>query len=642
MRSKLLIIITIAVICTAAFSTKIDSRLKNVSGEEVIVWVFFDDKGPERKGDIRLAREYLSERALERRSQAGIELDEKDIPVAERYVATVEEIGAELRHKSRWLNGASFVVQPRMIEEIAELEFVREIRPVAKYIREIPEPRRRPYPDSGPDDFYGQCLSQLQMIAATDLHDMGYAGQGVLVGMLDSGFRLKHYAFDSLDLVAKYDFIHGDTTVDYDSLAGDEDVNGYRHGTQTLGCVAGYLPGTYIGTAYRASIALGKTEDVSEEYLTEEDNWVAGIEWMDSLGADIVSSSLGYSVFDSDTPYTFDDMDGNTAITTIAADIAASRGICVVNSAGNERGDSYWPHIIAPADGDSVLAVGAVDPFKMIASFSSPGPTADGRIKPDVSATGAMTVLVNPDDTIAINLWGFGTSFSCPLVAGLCAAIKSANPDLSGWDLAMAVKHSGDRYRAYDPLFSADSADTNYGWGIPQGPVAAGLADGFYCRLIDASIGKVLSNVQVNLDYGTETKTVSTDTFGILIDPIAESGQSIDLSVAGFYEVTNIPVDMQGRAIYLERLGDTEGIQVFPNPASDSLVVLVYEAERAQFTVYSSDGSIVHDRILEFATNKRYTWDMLSGSGEHIANGVYIVRVATEDEEIIRKIAVVR
>ncbi|MGC9315558.1 MAG: S8 family serine peptidase, partial [bacterium] len=417
MKSKLLVIIMLTLAVAAVSAAKIDSRIKTSGGEEIKVWVFFEDKGVSRGTEGAVAREYLSERAIARRAEAGISFDERDIPVEASYISRVEAEGGTLIRQSRWLNGASFVIRARHIGRIAELDFVREIRPVARLVRPIPEPRERPFPDGGPDEFYGSTRGQLDMIGATDLHDLGYAGHGVLVGLLDSGFRLTHNAFDSLDLVATYDFLHDDESVDYDSSAGDTDYSGYRHGTQTLGCVAGYLPGIYIGAAYRASVALGKTEDVSSEYVTEEDNWVAGIEWMDSLGADIVTSSLGYSVFDSDTPYTFDDMDGNTALTTIAADIAASKGICVVNSAGNERNDFYWPHIIAPADGDSVLAVAAVDPFKVIAPFSSPGPTADGRIKPDVSATGMWTVLVNTEDTVGINLWGSGTSFSCPLIA---------------------------------------------------------------------------------------------------------------------------------------------------------------------------------------------------------------------------------
>ncbi len=642
MKSKLLPIIMLTLTVATVMAAKIDSRLNTSGEEEIKVWVFFEDKGVSRGMRDAIARSYLSERAVTRRAETGISFDERDIPVESSYISRVEAEGGILVRQSRWLNGASFMVPSSIIEDIAELDFVREIRPVARFVRPIPEPRERPFPDGGPDEFYGSTRNQLEMIGAVDLHDLGHAGEGVLVGLLDSGFRLIHQAFDSLDLVATYDFIHNDESVDYDSSAGDTDYSGYRHGTQTLGCVAGYLPGTYIGAAFRASVALGKTEDVSAEYVTEEDNWVAGIEWMDSLGADIVTSSLGYSVFDSDTPYTFDDMDGNTALTTIAADIAASKGICVVNSAGNERNDFYWPHIIAPADGDSVLAVAAVDPFKVIASFSSPGPTADGRIKPDISATGMMAVLVNAEDTIGVNLWGSGTSFACPLIAGLCAAVKSANPDLYGYDLALAVRASGDRVRAYDPSYPADSANSDYGWGVPQGLVAAGLTQGFYCRLIDAANGELLPFMQTTLDYGTHTRTVFSDTFGILIDAKAEAGESLTLSVPGFYQTNSIPVDGDGRAIYLERLGNNEGIQVFPNPVSDSLVVLVYNAESAQLTVYCSDGSIAHDRTLEFSTNKRFVWDLSSGSGDKIANGIYIVRIATDAEEVIRKIAVVK
>jgi hypothetical protein len=642
MKSKIFAAIMLVIIALTAYAGKIDPRLRSVGEEYVTAWVFFEDKAVSKGDEGRIARGYLSERAIARRVSAGIAIDEKDVPVEESYISRIEGEGAVVRRQSRWLNAASFQLPARALDRIAELDFVREIRPVTRYVRSIPEPRERPFPDGGPDDFYGYTKNQLEMIAVTDLHDMGYYGQGVLVGMLDSGFRTTHKAFDSLDLVAAYDFIHNDESVDYDSVAGDLDYTGYRHGTQTLGCVAGYLPGIYIGAAYRASVALAKTEDVSAEYVTEEDNWVAGIEWLDSLGADIVSSSLGYSDFDTDTPYTFEDMDGNTAITTIAADIAASRGICVVNSAGNERNSHNWPHIIAPADGDSVLAVAAVNPLKMIASFSSPGPSADGRIKPDVSATGYLTVLVNTEDTIGVNLWGAGTSFSCPLIAGLCAAVKSANPSLGGYDLALAVRSSGERVRAYDPAFPVDSADNDYGWGIPKGPVAAGIAEGFYCRLVDAANGQLLCFMQATLNYGGYSRTFFSDTFGILVDPIAEAGETLSLSVPGFYSTNSIPIDGVGRTIYLERLGNDDVIQVFPNPASENLVVLVFEGEKAQFTVYSSDGSIVHDQALEFSTNKRFIWDMKSGSGSRIANGTYIVRVATEKDEIVRKIAVVR
>jgi len=625
-------------------------RLNRAISDPVKVWVFFTDKQEQSRSVEVSAIEYLSPRAVERRRAAGIEFDLKDMPVSDDYIASIEALGGQICRESRWLNGASFWIPSNAINEIAASSFVAEIRPVEKYKRNPPEMRMRPLPDAGPSEFYGECVNQLEMIGATYLHEVDSTsghGEGVLVGILDSGFRLIHHAFDSLDLVAAWDFLHDDETLDFDSVAGDTDYNGYRHGTYTLGCVAGYLPGTYIGSAYRASVALAKTEDVSAEYITEEDNWVAGIEWLDSLGADIVSSSLGYSVFDSDTPYTFEDMDGNTAITTIAADYAASRGICVANSAGNERSDYYWPHIIAPADGDSVLAVAAVDPFKHITSFSSPGPSGDGRIKPDCAATGFMTVLVNVYDTIGVNLFGSGTSFSCPLIAGLCAAVKSANPDLFGYDLALAVKRSGDRYRAFDPTYpEIDSADNDYGWGVPQGIVAAGLTEGFYGRLIDASNGELLRHVQATLDYGNESRVVTSDTFGLFVDPLAEAGKTLSIEVAGYYPVENLAVGIDDGAFFLERLGGPTpaplSFKIFPNPATDSLIIIVYNSPTAQITVYSADGAVVHDELFEYDNTKRVSWDLTCPGGDRIANGIYIVRVASEDAELVRKIAVVR
>ncbi len=642
MRKSIAVIFLFSAVCCFA-GGKIHPSLESVAGNSVKVWVFFDDKPMDGKSLDEAARQSLSRRAFLRRQRDAIPLDIADVPVSERYIGQIESSGGKLLRESRWLNGASFIMPTTSIRHISALPFVREIRPVRSFRRpRFPEPRYRPRPRvEEPDSFYGAAYEQLKMIGATYLHDAGYAGQGVLVGMLDSGFRLTHNAFDSLDLIAKYDFLHNDSTVDYDSLAGDSDESGFTHGTQTLGCIAGYLPGVYIGAAYRASFALAKTEDVDSEFVTEEDNWVAGIEWLDSVGADIVSSSLGYGTFDEDTPYTFDDLDGNTAIVTIAADIAASRGICVVNSAGNYRNTYEWPHIIAPADGDSVFAIGAIDRKHVVAHFSSPGPTADGRIKPDCAAMGFGVALLDPSSSEDICL-GAGTSFACPLVAGLCAAVKSADPDLSGYDLALAVRNSGDRRRAYDPSYSADSANNDYGWGIPQGPVAAGLYDGFYGRIIDAKSGNVIPNMTITLDYDSISRTVSSDTFGIFVDPLADIGDMLTLSVSEYVAQFGIQVDDHGHAIFLERLGDAAPLRLFPNPASDSLIAVVYNSDKARLSVFTADGAPVFDRTFVVGAVKRISWKLTNDNGQPIANGVYIVRLAAKDNTIVRKIAVVR
>jgi serine protease AprX len=230
------------------------------------------------------------------------------------------------------------------------------------------------------------------------------------------------------------------------------------HGTYTLSALAGFKEGQLIGPAYGASFLLAKTENTDYERHIEEDNWVAGAEWADSLGADIISSSLGYRDFDSsNTSYTWKDMDGNTTIVTIGADVAASRGILVVNSAGNEGSASGNINtLVAPSDGDSVLAVGAVYSSGALVSFSSMGPTADGRIKPDVVARGFGTYCASSWDTSGY-AGVSGTSLSCPLVAGASALVLQANPTFSNMDIINALKNTASQ---------AQTPNNEYGWGI--------------------------------------------------------------------------------------------------------------------------------------------------------------------------------
>ena len=392
----------------------------------------------------------------------------------------------------------------------------------------------------------------------------------------------------------------------------------------------------------------------------------------------------------------------------------------MVNSAGNERNDSYWPHLVAPSDGDSVLAVAALAENHYYASFSSPGPSADGRIKPDCSAMGLSTVLVNTGDTVGI-ITGSGTSFSCPLIAGLCALTKQAAPALFGYNLALAVRTSGDRVRAYDPSFHADSANNDYGWGIPKGPVAAGLFEGFYGRIFYYLDESPIKTDSVILDYGDMVHVVKSDTFGIFVDPLAENGDTLTLTVPGYKPIDSLVVDGDGRALplrslhhgyvgwlydsltglpidsnyvrldyssrscslltdstggfvdlladsgevfsltvggylpvtnlvvhgvgdtlYLFRYWDGAELQLFPNPASDHISCVVYSKSEARISIWSSDGVLVHDFNWKPGAKFRTDWDLTNNSGEPVANGVYIVRLATEEDSIVRKIAVVR
>jgi hypothetical protein len=290
------------------------------------------------------------------------------------------------------------------------------------------------------------------MINGDKLHEMGYTGEGMIIAVLDAGYNGADTipAFDSLwdngQIIGTHDFVSG----------GEITYNKHFHGTLVLSTMGGNYPGQIVGTAPDAEYLLLRTEDAASEYLIEEYNWISGAEYADSAGADVLNTSLGYSVFwDASMDHTYEDMDGNTTPITIGSDIAASRGLVVVNSAGNEGGSS-WYYITAPADGFNVIAVGAVNSQGVPAGFSGHGPTADGRIKPNVSAQGEGTYFANTDGTFG---YGNGTSFSSPIMAGMLACLWQSRPNMSNNELLEVIQLSGS---------SAAAPDNKVGYGIPD------------------------------------------------------------------------------------------------------------------------------------------------------------------------------
>lgn len=434
-------------------------------------WIFFADHGftarAQERAAIDAARRELPARTLARRAKVHADVDLLDVPPAVSYVAAVQATGARIRVVSRWLNAVSVEADAAQIAAIEVLPFVAEVRPVASRPNRprLAEPvvpvdvragsTAPPVSLRGLD--YGDCASQIIPIQVDQLHAAGFTGAGVLVCMLDTGFLRTHVSLDAVNVVAEHDFVQNDGVTS--NQAGD-DPGQHNHGTYTLSLIGGFDPGHLIGPAFGASFALGKTETISSETPIEEDWWVAGAEWADSLGADVISSSLGYKDW-----YTYPDMDGNTAVVTIGADLAVANGICVFNSAGNE-GSNPWLHIIAPADGDSVVAVGAVDSLGTIASFSSRGPSADGRFKPDVCAMGQGNIVAMPSDDAGY-LRGSGTSFSCPMAAGVAALLLDAHPSWTPMQVRQALRSTASR---------ATNPDNNYGWGIIRGMAAATFA----------------------------------------------------------------------------------------------------------------------------------------------------------------------
>jgi len=428
-----------------------------------VVWVFFTDKG--LSGDalseaLAAAEADLNVRAARRRAKVMSPpdrlVDETDLAVHPNYLASALATGAAPRQTSRWLNAASYQVTRDEALRLARLDCVAGMDLVNRSHRAaVPTPVGEPVPlivEAGPADKaagsvdYGTNLGAMTQVNVPSLHDVGLSGRGVLVGMLDTGFRTTHEALENIPVLGTWDFINGDSNVDNE---GSDPVSSINHGTMTLSTVAGNMSGRLVGPAFGASVVLAKTEDVSQEVPIEEDYWVAGLEWIESLGADLASSSLSY--FDW---YDFSDLDGNTAVTTIAADLAAGRGLLVVNSSGNSR--TTTGTIGAPADGFIVLTVGAVDIIGDVTSFSSPGPTFDGRIKPEVAALGLSNTVANPTDDSGY-LSASGTSFSCPVAAGVVALMLERVPQLTPLQIIEALQQTASQ---------SGTPDNDIGWGI--------------------------------------------------------------------------------------------------------------------------------------------------------------------------------
>ncbi|MFN8178099.1 MAG: S8 family serine peptidase [bacterium] len=436
-------------------------------------WVFFADHGfrtaVQERDAIEAARLALTPHAVERRAKVRAGVDLLDVAPASAYLDAVRATGAKIRVTSRWLNAVSVVADEAQIAAIRALPFVTKIQAVAARPKGprlvgpiVPvdvDRHKAPAPPNIKSLNYGDCFSQIHQIQVDQLHAAGYSGAGVIVCMLDTGFLRTHASLVNVHVIAEHDFVQGDSVT---SNQDGDDPSQHSHGTATLSILAGYDPGHLIGPAYGASFALAKTETISSETPIEEDWWVAGAEWADSLGADVISSSLGYLDW-----YTYQDMDGNTAVTTIGADLAVANGICAVNAAGNE-GANPWHYIIAPADGDSVITIGAVDSLGTISSFSSRGPTFDGRIKPDVCAMGQgdlFAIAGTPADYGR----GSGTSFSTPLVAGVVTLLLQAHPSWTPVQVRQALRATATR-----AMFPGN----DYGWGIVRGMSAAGYATG--------------------------------------------------------------------------------------------------------------------------------------------------------------------
>ncbi|WP_034256955.1 S8 family serine peptidase [Adhaeribacter aquaticus] len=412
---------------------------------------------------------YLSGRAIARRQKQNITLTKRDFPVNPTYVAGLKNSGAEIWYTSKWFNAAVVYCDSTILARLTKLPFVRSGKTLSRKAT-VPRPgnsngakisenvRLRTTLDRKD---YGLAFNQANMIGAVDLHNKGYHGENMFVAVFDGGFPgvdqqpAFAHLFQENRLKGTFDF------VDKDKNVFEKD----NHGTNVLSTMAAYQPGTFIGTGFKANYFLFITEDSQGEQQIEEINWLLAAEYADSVGVDVINSSLGYDDFDAPSvDYTYQDMNGRNALITRAADYAASTGMLVVNSAGNE-GNKPWRYISAPADADSILTVGAVDSLGRLASFSSVGPTFDGRIKPNLVAQGIFSAVLTRTGAVSRS---HGTSFASPILAGMAVCFWQANPHLTNMQVIDYLQRSASK---------AANPDNLFGYGIPNGTKALGLVN---------------------------------------------------------------------------------------------------------------------------------------------------------------------
>jgi len=607
-----------------AASDKVSPHMQQIISQlgdagSVKVWIYFTDK-ESSPVEFQKAASAFTERARARRQ--GRPPDWYDLPVNQAYIDGVERIVGKRVHASRWLNAVSARMTSDQIRRAEVMAFVSRIDLVHTFHRSsLPQAEKMPMNPAFDSLNYGTSYTQNHQIATDSLHRAGLNGSGVLIAFLDTGYKTDHPAFDSLTIIDTWDFINDNAVVNDEVASGQTE-----HGTATLSACGGFSLDTLIGPAFKAAFALYETEILNQEIQIEEDYWVFASERADSIGADIISSSLGYLDW-----YTYADMNGQTAVTTIAADIAASRGILVVVSAGNE-GAVAWHYIDAPADADSIIAVGAIDRSGIITSFSSFGPTYDGRIKPELVALGAGDRCANTLDSYT---YKSGTSLSAPLISGAAALVLQVNPSMRGDPMAIRQRllESADRY--LDP-------DNRYGYGLPNSALAAGYGLKIF-PIPSVTLNDREDTALTITIVSPPSETLDFDLSGLPFGSIFinNSDGTFDLTVYGDAATPGTNqyylAATAGQYTDMARFTVTtpvvpEAIRVGPNPFRDSLFVWfgIPTHSGYKIEIFSLSGEMV---FRAHSSENPFLWSGTNESGAKVASGAYIIRVSADGIE---------
>ncbi|NIJ51974.1 S8 family peptidase [Dyadobacter arcticus] len=494
---------------------------------------------------------YLSERSIARRAKQNISITTRDFPVNPTYVAAVKQTGAAVIYSSRWFNASLVEASDAQLAAIKKLAFYKGIEldlPVANLTSKSAGIERiegvKEKFETVEDLDYGSMNAQLALMEVPEMHKKGFHGENMLIAVLDNGFA-------QADVVGYFKQLRDEKRIidTHDFVGRDGNIyNDGSHGLNVLSTITAYEPGTMIGAAFKASFALYCTENNFGESPYEEITWLLGAERADSLGADVINSSLGYSVFDGEFNnaaynHTYEDMDGKTTIVSRAARFATRTGMIVTNSAGND-GNKAWHYIAAPADVDSVLTVGATTYDRSYAALSSVGPNAAGQAKPDVAAVGSGTAVGTVNGTVAN---GSGTSFSSPQIAGLATILWQAHPNLTAQQIIYVLKKSG---------HNAATPDNMLGYGVPSALKAEEIIANEFSPL--GTEEELLSSVILSPNPANSQITLSIP--GALVGKTAElniygiNGMSRHNSMARLASVQTIATDDLPSGLYLVKI----------------------------------------------------------------------------------------
>ena len=643
-------------------SPKLQLKMEtDLQSGKYLVWVYFSDKGNNLDAYFASPESVVSQKSLDRRAKVFSNdklIDFSDLPVNQNYINVLIQNGFELKQKSKWFNAVSGYATQNEINQIAANNFVNKIDVVGTFAKRYDDiefnqtqtPNDNPVQIAGTHSLnYGSSYTQLNQINVPAVHDSGYNGADVTICVLDAGFdNLPHEAFSSMNIIAAYDFVNHDPNV-----GNQGDMGEGSHGTATLSILGGFKEGQLIGPAYGANFILAKTENTDSETPVEEDNWIAAVEWADSIGVDVTSTSLSYLDYDSPfTSYTWQDMDGNTALITIAADLAAGKGIVVVNAASNSGLNTSHNTLGAPADGDSVFTIGAVTSSGVRSSFSSVGPTVDGRIKPDLMAMGSNVYHASSFGNSYSA--GGGTSFSCPLVAGVCALILQKNPSLTPKQVLQLLRSTATR---------SNNPDNLYGWGIVNALTAI---NSLIVPVEFTLFSGVLENGGVNLKWITATEL---NNFGFEVERrddfsdyqkigfVNGNGTStnrltyafIDENLSSkryYYRLKQLDFDgsfdySNEIAVDIEQLNDFKLFQNYPNPFNPTTNIKYYVPNAGilkvgLFDILGNEVKTLVDKEVQAGSYE------LTIDGTNLVSGTYFVRMFSQSNQQTIKISLIK